>query len=208
MIRGIFDALKWPLLIISLMILLILSRQIPSTPKLSLEKDAVILAFGDSLTYGYGAVEYAYPLLLERLLSRTVVNEGVTGEISSIGLKRLPGLLQRYHPQVVILCHGGNDILRHQSLQELKANLTKMVILSQESGALVLIVGVPGFSPLGVTTLALYKEVAEAQYTLYEGRVLEEIEQTPALKSDQIHPNAQGYKMMAVSFSRILQNIE
>lgn len=78
-----------------------------------LTKNAVILAFGDSLTHGTGAsIEQAYPQKLQAMLSRTVINAGVPGEISQTGLKRLPGLLKKYQPELLILCHGGNDILR------------------------------------------------------------------------------------------------
>ena len=200
----IFDTLKLPLIIIIVMTFLVLVLSKEDHSKIVLKKEAVVLAFGDSLTYGYGAVDHSYPLELEKLLGHVVINAGVSGEVSEIGLLRLPKLLAKYHPQVVILCHGGNDILRKYSKNALKDNLRKMVLLSQESGAMVLVVGVPGFGLLGARTLPLYKEIATETSTLYEGEVLETIEQNPALKSDQIHPNTDGYRMMAVAFHNIL----
>ena len=199
-----FEKLKLPLLLAVVLTLLVLGLNRETPSKIHLSEDAVILAFGDSLTYGYGAVNHAYPLELEMLLGRQVINAGVSGEVSTVGLNRLGQLLERYHPQVVILCHGGNDILRKSSKVLLKENLLKMVSLAQESGAEVLVVGVPGFGLLGARTLPLYKEVAEEKRTLYEGEILEMIEQNPALKSDQIHPNANGYKMMAAAFQNVL----
>ena len=78
-----------------------------------LAKDAVILAFGDSLTYGTGTNKnFSYPALLEKLTQHKVINKGVPGEISSAGLKRLPKLLDQYKPRLLILIHGGNDILK------------------------------------------------------------------------------------------------
>ena len=170
-----------------------------------LASDATVLAYGDSLTYGYGASSSAYPLVLERLINRRVINAGVSGEVSSAGLQRLGKVLKQYHPALVILCHGGNDILRRKSQEVLKENLRKMIALSKKSGAKVLLVGVPGFGLLGANTLSLYGELAEEESVMYEGDVLEKIENDTSLKSDQIHPNAQGYKMMAESFNAVLK---
>jgi len=79
----------------------------------ALAADATILAFGDSLTYGTGTSrDNAYPTVLEKLLKRRVINAGIPGEISSKGLNRLPALIEKYRPDLIIICHGGNDILR------------------------------------------------------------------------------------------------
>ena len=170
-----------------------------------LRSDAVILAFGDSLTYGYGAVGSAYPLVMEELTDRRVINAGIPGEISAVGLQRFSRLLEKYHPSLVILCHGGNDILRGKSLERLKENLREIIRESKEQSIQVLLVGVPRFGPLGAKTLPLYKELATEASVMYEGEVLEEIENTARLKSDQIHPNARGYKMMAEAFNQVLK---
>ena len=170
-----------------------------------LERDALVLAFGDSLTYGYGAVDQSYPKQLQTLIGRKIINAGVSGEVSSSGLKRLPKLLEAYRPALVILCHGGNDILRRSSREKLRSNLNAMIRLARESGAQVLLVGVPGFGLLGLETVPLYAEVAQEEGVLYEGEILETIENDPALKSDQIHPNASGYTLMAETFAKLLQ---
>ena len=82
------------------------------TPKVkALGDDAVILAFGDSLTFGTGASKHkSYPAQLQALISRTVINAGIPVEVSNTGLRRLPALLTRHQPDLVIICHGGNDI--------------------------------------------------------------------------------------------------
>ncbi len=194
------------LVIAALVVLLLIFRSDSSKVETQgLDSSAVVLAFGDSLTYGYGAVEYAYPKQLQPLIGREVINAGISGEVSESGLKRLPSLLARYHPSLVIICHGGNDILRRRSKAQLKTNLEKMIDLSHESGAQVLLVGVPGFGLLGLSTVPLYEEVAKAKKVLYEGEILEMIENDPSLKSDRIHPNAQGYGLMAESFANILK---
>ena len=164
-----------------------------------------VLAFGDSLTYGSGASSQSYPLQLQGLIQKEIINAGVPGETSSRGLERLPALLQKYHPNLIILCHGANDIIQKTSKNILKENLVKMIRMSKETGAQVLLIGVPDFYLFGFTTDSLYKELAKQENVLYEGEILSKIENDPALKSDRIHPNAKGYGLMAKAFSEILK---
>ena len=98
-----------------------------------LAKDAVILAFGDSLTFGTGAAPgESYPAVLERLVGRRVVNEGIPGEITGEGLERLPEVLRREKPALLILCHGANDLLRFLDKRRAAANLRAMIRLARE----------------------------------------------------------------------------
>jgi lysophospholipase L1-like esterase len=163
-----------------------------------LPEGAVILAFGDSLTYGTGANSQteSYPAILQSLTNLSVINAGIPGELSAQGLKRLPGILQSLKPDMVILCHGGNDLIRKMGRVQLKQNLEHMVQLIQASGATAIMVGVPSFN-LTLDVPALYSEVA-AQYGVpLQLDILPTIEGNPSKKSDQIHPNAEGYKELA-----------
>jgi len=178
------------------------ASNIQTTP---LQPKERILAFGDSLTYGSGAHSQSYPIQLQNIIQKEVINAGIPGETSSQGLERFPALLQEHHPALVILCHGGNDIIRQQSKITLKENLVKMIQMSKKIGAQVLLVGVPDFHMFGFTTDTLYEEVAEQENILYEGEILSKIENDPALKSDRIHPNAKGYGLMAKAFAEILR---
>ncbi len=157
-----------------------------------------ILAFGDSLTYGYGADQNeSYPARLSLLSGHTVLNAGINGETSSNGLYRLPELLKDKSIKLMILCFGGNDILRRQSMDTLKNNLKKMIEMAKAKEIDVLLIAVPNMNLFGLSPLDLYEEVAEEENVPLVSGVLAEILGNPALKNDQIHPNALGYTQMA-----------
>ncbi len=187
---------KWTflLLIIALVFLQACSDE---KHKFELTDSAVILAFGDSLTFGTGAnPEQSYPTQLAKLTGRTVINAGVPGEISEKALERLPELLNKHHPQLVILCHGGNDLLRKLNVGELESNLGKMVDLIQQSGAKVLLVSVPKPGLL-MQASPVYQRIAEAKDVAIEDGIIAKVEGEIEWKSDPIHPNAIGYKKIA-----------
>ena len=165
-----------------------------------------ILAFGDSLTYGTGArEEESYPQVLAGLTGHPVVNAGVPGEVSAEGLRRLPALLEETRPSLVILCHGGNDILRKRSKSKAAANLGEMIRLAREAGAQVILLGVPGFG-LILDTEPFYLEVAKAQSVPIEAEVIPDVLSDNNLKSDAVHPNAAGYARMAEAVREFLQD--
>jgi len=192
-------------LLLMLALIIFLKQDSNGIERVALTSNAKVLAFGDSLTYGKGASTQSYPTQLQNLINLEVINEGRSGEPSSKGLLRLPALLQEHKPSLVILCHGGNDLIHKKSKEILKANLIKMVRLSKDSGAQVLLVGVPNFKLVGFSTEALYEEVAEEEGLMYEGSILAKIENDSALKSDRIHPNANGYALMAKAFAEVLK---
>jgi len=162
-----------------------------------LAPDAVLLAFGDSLTFGTGAnEEESYPAQLARLTGRRVVREGVPGEVSASGLARLPGALDEHRPRLLLLCHGGNDFLHRLPKEKAAENLRAMIRLAKARGIEVLLIGTPepGFT---LTPAAFYAEIAKEFRIPYEGEALGRILRDASLKADQIHPNAQGYRLMA-----------
>jgi len=164
---------------------------------LLLPSDATILCFGDSLTHGNGAdPDEAYPAVLAELTGRTVINGGVPGEVTAAGVARLPGLLDEYHPALVVLLHGGNDILQRRSASEMASNLRTMAETVRSRGAAVVLLGVPQFGLL-FRPPDLYADLARQLHLPYDGESLAEIERDPTLKSDPIHPNAAGYRRLA-----------
>ena len=172
----------------------------------TLDKDSVVLAFGDSLTYGFGAPkDSSYPAFLEKKTGLKVINAGVNGELSSDGLIRLKEYLN-HNPDLVILCHGGNDILQKKSYYKLKQNLINMVKIIKESGAQILLVGIPDFNIIGFSAVSVYNEVAQENQVMYEDDILRYIELHRELKSDYVHPNAKGYEMMADAFIEVLKD--
>mgnify|MGYP001618171019 CR=1 FL=1 len=190
---------------ILLFILLLLSSCTPS-PKLSpLSPDAKVLAFGDSITYGTGAGESeSYPAVLQGIISRTVINAGVPGETTAEGLTRLPSVIDEHRPALIILCLGGNDFLRKLDEGEAKKNLREMVRLAKGKGVDVVLIGVPRLG-LSLAVPEFYGEIAGEFGTPYEGKILRSILSKGNLKSDYIHPNAQGYKKMAEPIAELLR---
>jgi len=175
-------------------------------PKIAkLPADAVVLAFGDSLTFGTGAPpEASYPAVLEKLIGRKVLNAGVPGEVSAAGLARLPSALESYQPQLLILCHGGNDLLRKLGEAQAAENLRTMIRLARQQGIAVMLIGVPkpGLLP---SPPAVYAEIAKQFNLPYEGAALKTILRDNEFKSDLAHPNARGYAKLAEAVAALLK---
>lgn len=195
-------------LAVIVLILLTITRESKNNlSHIELKRDAVILAFGDSITYGYGVSKNSgYPAKLQKKIGLRVINGGISGEETSEGLSRLPHLLEE-RPSLVILCHGGNDILRKRQEETIKANLIEMIKLIKASGAEVLLVGVPNFGLFGFKTHTLYTEVADEMEVFYEEDVLSDVESDNRLKIDAIHPNEKGYEIMAETFAKYIKLI-
>ena len=194
-------------LVYLLAISLLLSACTENTSRLPLlDSNSTILAFGDSLTRGIGAAEeQSYPAVLSRLTGRTVVNAGISGEVSAQGLQRLPALLDRLRPDLLLLCHGGNDMLRRFSTDITRNNIEAMISLAAERGIPVLLIGVPKPGLMFLRPATFYAEIAEHYDLVYEGDIIAEVESDNSLKSDQIHPNADGYGQIAAALHRLLQ---
>ena len=188
------------------LIIILLSGCDGETPRLApLSADAVILAFGDSLTKGYGAAEdESYPAVLARLSARQVINAGVSGEVSGEGLSRLPAMLEQHRPRLLILCHGGNDMLRGRSLTQMEDNLRGMAQLARARAIPVVLLGVPNRG-LFLASHETYARIAEDMNLVFIEDLIPEILGDSDLKSDAIHPNARGYRMMAETIHAALQ---
>ncbi len=164
-----------------------------------------VLAFGDSITYGYRVKkEHNYPSQLSKLLFAEVINAGVNGELTRQGLKRLPGLLEKHKPQILIICHGGNDIIRRKSLIDAKENIRKMIELARKKNIHVVLVGVPKEEVLRLSTAQIYHELANELSVPLEDEALQDILSDNYLKIDQIHPSEEGYKILAHKLANLI----
>ncbi|MBI2296555.1 MAG: arylesterase, partial [Betaproteobacteria bacterium] len=170
-------------------------EKVPRVPKLGAAD--VIVAFGDSLTYGTGATENeSYPAVLAQLVGRQVVRAGVPGEVTAQGLRRLSSVIEEHRPRLVIVCLGGNDMLRKVADAEIKQNLRAIIRTIKERGIAVVLVGVP--KPALLTSAPeFYAELAREFGIPYEGKVVTSVLYSPDMKADPIHPNAKGYRRMA-----------
>ncbi len=191
---------------LALLWLLMVTACSGSGPTLTpLTTDAVILAFGDSLTYGTGAPAGAsYPQVLAASTGLSVIGEGIPGEESDAGLARLPKLLEEIKPDLVILGHGGNDMLRKRNLDQTKANLKRMVELARSSGASVVLLGIPK-PGVFLSTHPMYEELRDELNVPVEDSALADILGERDLKADTVHPNAAGYALLAEAVQTLLR---
>ena len=176
------------------------------TPQLSpLGNGEVVLAFGDSLTFGTGASPgEAYPAQLQTLIGRKVINAGVPGEITADGLRRLPDVLEEVQPKLLILCHGGNDFLRKLSDTDAAANLRAMIKLAKDKNIGVVLIATPKPGLL-LSAPDFYAELAKEFAIPFNDDALKNILRDNELKSDLIHPNAKGYAQISQTIAQLLK---
>jgi len=177
-----------------------------SDPELSyVPQGGTILAFGDSLTVGVGADRVSsYPSVLSELSGRQVINAGVSGETTAGGLERLPEQLSQTNPDLLILLEGGNDILRNNEFAAIERNLSAMIKLAKDRGAQVVLLGVPE-KGLFLGVAPFYEDLANEHEILFEAQLIASLLRNPAYKSDPIHLNEEGYRVMAEKIYEFLQ---
>ena len=189
--------------IICILVLLTACNDSPQIPQLSV--GSVVLAFGDSLTHGAGArSDESYPAVLQKLSGYKVINAGVSGEESDQGLARLPEVIEKTRPKLLILCHGGNDILRKKDMNKMENNLRNMISLAQNRNIPVIFLGVPK-PGLFLSSHSVYKEIADSTDVIFVEDLVPEILADASLKSDPVHPNKDGYRVMAEKIYSVLQ---
>lgn len=164
---------------------------------------ATVLALGDSLTFGTGAVpEAAYPAVLAGLTGWQVVNAGVPGDTAAQALERLPDLLQVHRPSLVLLGVGGNDFLRRLPEADTREHIRRACEHIRAAAAQVLLIAVPRPSVAAAFTGSLsdhplYGELAQTLKLPLHRQGWADVLADERLRSDTIHANAQGYAKFA-----------
>lgn len=164
--------------------------------------EGTVLVLGDSLSAAHNIpARQGWVSLLEQRLRRelrdppAVVNASISGETSAGALARLPDLLRKHRPTVVVIALGGNDALRGLPPAQLRGNLERMATLSRQAGARVLLLGIdvpPNYGPAYRERLRrTYAEVAQAQGAALVPFMLEGVALEPGMmQADGLHPTA------------------
>ena len=178
------------------------------------DKRPVIVAFGDSLTAGYGTNPgESYPDNLQRDLDARgyhyrVLNQGVSGNTTKDGVERLPSILA-LHPQVVIVAFGGNDGLRGLPITTTRDNLSTIVKALQSSGAKIVLGGItlpPNYGPDYIQQFNdTYTLLAKQFHAPLLPFLLKGVYGVPgAMQADGIHATASGNKTVAENLLPLL----
>ncbi|MFL6285034.1 MAG: arylesterase [Pyrinomonadaceae bacterium] len=183
------------------------------TPAETLPK---IVAFGDSLTAGYGlSPAESYPALLQKMLDADgfkyeVVNAGISGDTSAGGVRRIDWSLDAGGVRFVILELGANDFLRGQPVAETRKNLSAIIERSKSRGARVLLAGMYTTTEAGGGYEQQidegFKSLAKEQDVTLIPFFLEGVAgKTELNQQDGIHPNAEGTRLVAATVYRYLK---
>jgi lysophospholipase L1-like esterase len=174
-----------------------------------LPSGATVLAIGDSLTRGHGAVGEGYAEQLQQRLGDaiSVVQAGIDGERSEGLLARIDDALAEHRPALVLITSGGNDVLRRVPAERTRAQLRTVAQRIRAAGAVPVIFAVP--QP-GIGAVAgvlhdhpLFEELAAEMHVIPD--VVADVLGEDALKADAIHPNRAGYARLAAAAADVLQ---
>jgi lysophospholipase L1-like esterase len=161
----------------------------------------IIICFGDSLTFGTGASNgMDYPSQLSKMIGREVINRGMPGDTTSTALRRLKRDVLSIDPDIVLITLGGNDLKNGVSKRIAFGNLMKIVQTIQKQGAKVIIGGLK-FPGMDRGFGEGYEDLSQQTGALLVSNILAGIVNNPNLMSDPIHPNNNGYRIIAERFS-------
>ncbi len=177
----------------------------------AIPRGSSVLAFGDSVTFGTGAqAGEDWPSLLAALTGWQIINAGIPGDTAQAARGRLAELLAEHRPALVVIELGGNDFLRRRSPDAVREDLLYLLGLARQSGAQVVLIGVPELSLLAMVAgkpsdSPIYQALAKAAGVPLISDVFSDVLARPEWCADRIHPNAEGYRQMAKGIFLALQ---
>jgi len=170
-----------------------------------------VLVLGDSISYGNGAnVGEDYPTLLAAKTGWNIINAGVPGDTTEMGLARLPELLEDNSLKLVLVELGGNDFLHHIPRAQTTANLQKILAMIKAKQIPAVILAIPKASLFGAAVGNLsddpmFEELGKENDTAVIADDLANVLSQNELKADPIHPNALGYQKLAEAIEKSLK---
>lgn len=166
-----------------------------------------IICFGDSITFGFGApAGQSYPDFLSRKIDIPVLNAGVEGDTSTQAMFRIYSDVLSRDPLLVIIEFGGNDFLRSVPPEDTVANIENMVKAVNGAGAMVALVELSTRNIMKRHSQEI-RQLARKHNCILISAILDKIIADPSLKSDFVHPNAQGYKAIAERVYRSIRPV-
>jgi acyl-CoA thioesterase I len=164
------------------------------------------IAFGDSLTSGYGDSKGKdYPTLLGQKLGLAIENHGIPGQTTGQAMGRAE-TAARNSPRVVLLCLGGNDGLQQIPRETMFKNLSDIITKFHAEGSFVVLIGVRS-ATLRDKNEAGFEELAKRKKVFYISNLLDGVFTDPRFMSDQVHPNDAGYEKIAERIAKELQPV-
>jgi acyl-CoA thioesterase-1 len=155
-----------------------------------------IIAFGDSLIQGVGASESKdFVTILSRRIGRPIINLGHAGDTTFDGIARIDEL-DKYKPKIVILLLGGNDYLKKLPILDTEKNIGVLIREIQSRGAIVLLLGVRG-GIINDRFGTMFGRLRDKYRTAYVPDVLRGLIADMKYMSDAVHPNNNGYAIIA-----------
>ena len=173
---------------------------------------AVVLAFGDSVTFGTGAAPGAdYPTQLGALTGWDVRNHGVPGDTAQAARARIEAAIEETRPALVIVEIGGNDFLKKRPEAAVRDDIRAILDVARARKIPAVLVAVPKFSLFGTVAGRLedspiYAALADEARLPLVANVFAEVLSDPSLKADPIHPNAPGYRRLAEGIAEQLRH--
>lgn len=186
---------------ITLLVLLLVACGKPQEQYTKIVSGDTVVAFGDSVTYGYNVSKAQnYPTLLAASTGWNVINAGISGERADQAKNRILSVIEQYQPKAVLIEFGGNDFLKRRDVKAVKEDLRAIIQAVKSKNALPILVAVPSLSPFAAlgkpSDASIYRELADEENIPLIHSVFADVLRNEDLKLDQIHPNAQGYQQM------------